>query len=161
MIDIPAVYHILPVSICFVVKQELSKIPLFGRTIGRMGMLFVDRSNPKKAYESLARGAQLIQSGTNVMAFPEGTRNRSDTLRSFKKGIFVLAKQAQVPIVPMAIEGAQDVLTKSGLMQKNHQVYIKIGAAIEPDIFAEHDEISLAAYTRQRVCELHESIDKL
>jgi 1-acyl-sn-glycerol-3-phosphate acyltransferase len=158
MIDIPVAYCVLPVSICFVVKQELKKIPMFGHSMASLGMIFVDRKNPKRAYQSLLDGAALIQSGINVMAFPEGTRSKDGVIKPFKKGIFLLAKQAKVPIIPMAIEGAQDVLSKKGLLQKTHLVHVKIGQPIDPRVFEHKDEKELSQYAYEQVVLLHQSM---
>ena len=63
LIDIPAAFTALPVPLCFVAKKELERIPIFGRAMKRVGMIFVDRRNPERAIESLRTGGALIRTG--------------------------------------------------------------------------------------------------
>ena len=108
--DIPAAFMALPCNIGFIAKKELESVPFFGRTMREAGMIFVDRRNPEKAIASLKKGGALIRSGVNIFAFPEGTRTKDGAIKPFKKGVFMLALEAGVPIVPMAIAGAREVL---------------------------------------------------
>lgn len=89
----------------YVAKAELFRVPVFGQAIRWIGMIPIDRENRKAAFESLERAAEKIRQGNPVVAFPEGTRGDDYALRPFKKGPFVLAITAGVPIVPMVIHG--------------------------------------------------------
>ncbi|MEO7646797.1 MAG: lysophospholipid acyltransferase family protein [Gemmatimonadaceae bacterium] len=89
----------------YVAKAELFRIPVFGQAIRWVGMIAIERENRKSAFGSLERAAAKIRDGNPVVVFPEGTRGDNYALRSFKKGPFVLAITAGVPIVPMVIHG--------------------------------------------------------
>ena len=141
--DIPAAFMAVPSNIGFVAKQELEKIPLFGRTMRESGMIFVDRSNPQKAIASLKAGGALIRSGVNIFAFPEGTRTKTGFIRTFKKGIFMLGLEAGVPIVPMSITGARNVLPYGSFDPDPGVIKVRIG-----------DPISLDGYTKDNKDEL-------
>lgn len=109
-IDILALYKVLPGDLRFLGKKEVFKIPAVGFALRTMGMIEVDRSDHEAATRSISRAANELASGRSITLFPEGTRSRLKTMLPFKKGAFVLAIQAQVPIVPITILGADHTL---------------------------------------------------
>ncbi|MGI8619750.1 MAG: lysophospholipid acyltransferase family protein [Gemmatimonadaceae bacterium] len=89
----------------YAAKAELFRVPVFGQAIRWVGMIEIDRENRKAAFGALDRAAAKIKAGNPVVMFAEGTRGEEYALRPFKKGPFVLAITAGVPIVPMVIHG--------------------------------------------------------
>ncbi|MEO7084628.1 MAG: lysophospholipid acyltransferase family protein [Gemmatimonadaceae bacterium] len=100
----------------FVAKTELRKIPLFGFAIEAAGIVFIDRENRKKAFESYKVAAAEVYRGRAIVVCPEGTRGHDYRLRPFKKGPFVLAIAAQAPIVPTVVHGAREVMKKGSFL---------------------------------------------
>jgi 1-acyl-sn-glycerol-3-phosphate acyltransferase len=96
----------------FVAKKEIQRVPLFGRAAGEVAAIYIERQNRKSAFHSYEEAAERIKGGLNVAVYPEGTRGRSYQLRPFKKGPFVLAIAAQVPIVPLISWGSREVQAK-------------------------------------------------
>ena len=96
----------------YLAKAELFRVPVFGQAIRWIGMVPIDRDNRKAAFGSLERAAAKIREGNSVVVFPEGTRGAEYPLRSFKKGPFVLAITAGVPVVPMVIHGTIERMRK-------------------------------------------------
>ncbi len=96
----------------FVAKKEIQRVPLFGRAAGEVAAIYIERNNRKAAFTAYEEAAKRIKGGLNVVVFPEGTRGRSYELRPFKKGPFVLAIAAQVPIVPVMTWGSKEVQAK-------------------------------------------------
>ncbi|MES3033880.1 MAG: lysophospholipid acyltransferase family protein [Gemmatimonadota bacterium] len=94
----------------FVAKQELRKIPIFGRGAEAVGTIFVQRKSRKSAAEMYETAARRINEGASVVVFAEGTRGHDYPLRPFKKGSFVLAMTAGVPIIPVLIMGTREVM---------------------------------------------------
>ena len=109
--DVPALAATLP-RYKFVAKAELFKVPVFGQGIRAAGMIEIQRENRKAAFGAYDVAAQKIQAGNSVVVFPEGTRGYEYPLRPFKKGPFVLAVAAGVPIVPVILHGTIEVLRK-------------------------------------------------
>ena len=109
--DVPALALTLP-RYKFVAKAELFKVPMFGPGIRAAGMIEIQRENRKAAFGAYDLAAQKIRAGNSVVVFPEGTRGHSYQLRPFKKGPFVLAVAAGVPIVPVILHGTIEVLKK-------------------------------------------------
>jgi 1-acyl-sn-glycerol-3-phosphate acyltransferase len=96
----------------FVAKQELRKIPIFGRGAEAVGTIFVQRRSRKSAAEMYEKAAARINEGASVVVFAEGTRGDDYALRPFKKGSFVLAMTAGVPIIPVIIMGTREVMPR-------------------------------------------------
>lgn len=112
--DVLALASSLP-SYSFVAKAELFRIPLFGRGALAVGTIPIERDNRKQAFESYRVAAERIRAGASVVVYPEGTRGKSYALRAFKKGPFVLAVAAGVPVVPTIVHGSIEVLPRNSL----------------------------------------------
>jgi 1-acyl-sn-glycerol-3-phosphate acyltransferase len=89
----------------FIAKKELFKIPIFGAAARATAGIEIDRGNRKAAFQAYETAARDVKEGLSVVVYPEGTRGRDYQLRPFKKGPFVLAIAAHVPIVPTIIYG--------------------------------------------------------
>lgn len=112
--DVPALARVLP-RYKFVAKAELFKVPFFGGGMRAVGMIEIQRENRKAAFGAYDVAAERIRAGNSVVVFPEGTRGHAYPLRPFKKGPFVLAIAAGVPIVPIIIHGTIEVMRKGSL----------------------------------------------
>jgi 1-acyl-sn-glycerol-3-phosphate acyltransferase len=112
--DVPALATVLP-RYKFVAKAELFKVPIFGKAMRAAGMVEIQRENRKAAFGSYEVAAERIKHGNSVIVFPEGTRGLAYPLRPFKKGPFVLAIAAGVPIVPIIVHGTIEILGRGSL----------------------------------------------
>ena len=89
--------------VCFVLKQELLKIPFFGWGLKLMDPIAIDRSNPRQAMrQTQEQGLQRLADGHSVLIFPEGTRIKPGETGKFARGGSNLAVEAKVPVVPIA-----------------------------------------------------------
>lgn len=107
--DIPTLYAGLPHHFSWIAKIELFRIPLFGYAMKRAGYLPLDRSDGRRALKTMETAAEKIRNGVSVIVFPEGTRSMDGKLIPFKRGGFLLAAKAGVPIVPFTINGTARV----------------------------------------------------
>ncbi len=114
--DPVVLYAKLQKHLRFIAKRELFKIPLFGSALRATGMIPVDRTGSDRDKESIANAVEAVRSRASILFFAEGTRDPEGRLRPFKKGAAVLAIQAQVPLVPLALAGTKDVLHKQSLL---------------------------------------------
>jgi 1-acyl-sn-glycerol-3-phosphate acyltransferase len=96
----------------FIAKREILSVPIFGPAARACGTVPIDRNNRKSAFSSYQEAAEFIQGGRSVIVFPEGTRGKSPELRPFKKGPFVMAIAAGVPIVPTVIQGTLAIMPR-------------------------------------------------
>jgi 1-acyl-sn-glycerol-3-phosphate acyltransferase len=111
-------------------KAELRNVPLMKTVFDVGGFVPVDRVDHEKAMASLARGAASLRAGNSFLIFPEGTRSRTGALLPFKKGGFIMAIQAQVPIVPVAIVGGRDAMRKGSPWVRPVHVSVRIGRPV-------------------------------
>lgn len=100
----------------FIAKRELFSIPIFGSVLRATGMIPVDRSGGERDKEAIAKAVEAVQSRVSILFFAEGTRDPDGQLHPFKKGAAVLALQAQVPLVPLAVAGTKEVMQKQSLL---------------------------------------------
>jgi 1-acyl-sn-glycerol-3-phosphate acyltransferase len=141
--DIPVLLSELPVQFRWLAKAELFRIPIFGRGMRGAGYISIDRSNRKSAFQSLTRAAESIRAGTSVLIFPEGTRSPDGRLQPFKKGGFMLAVDAGVPVVPIIVRGTFDIMAKSGWAIRRQQVIVDILPPVDASRYTrkEKDEL--------------------
>lgn len=145
----------LPGRYRFVAKKELSSVPIFGRAFEACGHVSVDRGDRGAAVESLDLAARQISSdSSSIVMFPEGTRTRTGELQRFKKGAFVLAIQAGVPIVPVAIVGSRAIMPKGAWTIKPGKIDVRIGAPIVVEGLDHSDRDGLLRRAFDAVAEL-------
>jgi len=111
-------------------KAELRKVPIMRTVFDVGGYVPVERSDRDKAIESIKRGSESLRSGNTFLIFPEGTRSRSGELLPFKKGGFIMAIQAQVPIVPVAVSGGRAAMRKGSAVVRPVKVTVRIGRPV-------------------------------
>lgn len=124
--DPPALVLALGLQYRWVIKKELRKVPLFGLALETSRNLFIDRSRGSDALESIKRGVAQLPEGTSILIFPEGTRSWDGKLLPFKKGGFVIARDGQLPILPVTIRGSHDRLPKGHAAFTSGQIEIVI-----------------------------------
>ncbi len=152
-LDIWAVTAAIPREVRFVAKKELFRIPVFGWYLALGGHVKVDRRDRGQALASLAAAGRKVASGTSLIVFPEGTRSRDHRVHPFKKGPFVIAVEAQVPIVPIAIVGAGAITPKEHIAVHPGTLRVGIGHPVHPRDFPHRDD--LLREVRRRIIEQH------
>jgi len=157
-LDIPAAFAVLPVDLRFIAKHTLRKVPFLGWYMSWTGMVFVDRTNSTQAVGTLNAAAERVRAGVSLLAYPEGTRSRDGRVLPFKKGPFVLALQAGVPVVPIAIEGSMRVMPAHLRPFRPGPVRMAIGAPIHTAEMRLEQREELVQRTRDALLALHASI---
>ena len=157
-IDIPCLMQSIDEPLFFIAKKELKKIPFLGWYMSAVGMIFIDRSDRKKAILSMKNASEEINKGKSVFSFPEGTRTRDGKVGMFKRGTFSLAINSNVDIVPIAIKGAKEVIPATKFEINPGIVKIKIGTPIPSDDWNQENVDSFAKEVKSKVIELQASI---
>ena len=132
-------------------KIELKKVPILSQYIKVVGMILVDRKNRERAMASMRTAIQDIQGGKSIAAFPEGTRTKTGELLPFKKGIFTIAKEGRIPIVPIAIVGSAKALASGSFFIRPATVELRILPALNSDEFFNMSIEEMADYTRSLI----------
>jgi len=157
-LDIVAAFLVLPVNLRFVAKHVLKYVPFLGWYMWVTGMIFVHRNRRGSSMGSLREAGARVRGGANVLVFPEGTRSRDGELLPFKKGAFVLAASAGVPIVPIAIEGSGRCMPAAGFRVRPGVIRIKVGAPIPSAGPGSGDIDALARQTRDTIAAMIASL---
>ena len=115
--DTPVIFASLPYQLRIIAKESLARFPVLGWHLRRGGHLFVDRRHPDRA-GILRRWRALVSEGLSLIIYAEGTRSRDGHVARFKGGSFLLAIEAGLPIVPVAVIGTREVMPKGRLRDR-------------------------------------------
>jgi 1-acyl-sn-glycerol-3-phosphate acyltransferase len=158
--DILAILAWLPVPVKFVAKKELFSIPLYGGALRAAGHVRLDRARAREAMDVYARAAkQIVERRLTMLVFPEGTRTRTGELLPFKKGAFVLATLAGVPIVPAYIANTFGIQPKGSIRVHPRPIRILLGPPIATQGLEVGDRDQLADRVREAVAALRARVD--
>lgn len=151
--DILALVTTLGIQFRWVIKRELLKIPLFGYALYAARNIFIDRSDPKKAMDSIRNGLDRLPPGAGVMFFAEGTRSPDGSIREFKKGGFVMAMERGLPLLPVAVKGSREILPKGALTVSPGLIEVVVGDPIPSAGYSPEQLDALIQKTREAVIE--------
>ena len=110
--DIFSIYGFLDHNFRWMMKVGLRKIPFVGRACAAAGHIFVDNSSPAAIRRTMEKAEKTLQGGMSVVVFPEGSRTKTGHMGAFHKGAYQLSMEFGLPVVPVSIDGAYDVLRR-------------------------------------------------
>ncbi len=126
------VWFTLVPDCCYVLKRELTKIPLFGDLITAAGQIPIDREAGATAVRSLLRdGTEALKDGRQVVIFPEGTRSEPGTVGALQPGIAALAARTGLPVIPVATDSGL-CWSRKAFVKHPGVITIAIGAPLPP-----------------------------
>lgn len=137
--DIIALYGWLGIDFRWVMKQEIRKVPFLGYACYRVGHVYIDRKNKAAAIQSLEAAKERVHSGTSVLFFPEGTRTSNSALKPFKKGAFKMALDLGLPILPITLNGTDQIVPNKSLNVMPGKVDMVIHPAISTEGMTEEN----------------------
>ena len=129
--DAPAIVGAIPRRIAILAKKSLFTIPIVGTAFRLAQFVPVDRARPERAAASIEVAADKMKQGMSFLIYPEGTRSPDGRLLPFRRGAFVLAIKAGVPVVPVACSGAHRVIAKNSYRIRPGHVVVRFCPAIE------------------------------
>jgi 1-acyl-sn-glycerol-3-phosphate acyltransferase len=125
-LDPPLLFAYLGQNVGAIAKIELTKIPVMKQGFPLAHVVPIDRRNRERAIESTRRGAEELRRGNSLMAFPEGTRTVDGKVKEFKKGVFYMAIEAGVPVVPTIVNDTRLVMRKGSNVVTPGDVYLEV-----------------------------------
>jgi len=150
--DIPALMYGLGVQFRWVIKKELRRVPLWGLCLYASRHVFVDRSNMKKAIESIRHGVSRLPTGASLMVFAEGTRSGSSKVRKFRRGGFEIAIQEKMPILPVTINGSWKIMPDRNSMDfYSGPIEVIVGSPISTEEYSRENIRDLVEKTRDSI----------
>jgi putative phosphoserine phosphatase/1-acylglycerol-3-phosphate O-acyltransferase len=143
-------YNIIRRELTGVVKKEAENVPIIGPFLKMAEMSFLDRSNSKRAIEALQPAVDRLRRGLSVAISPEGTRSYTPRVGEFKKGAFHIARQAGVPIIPVVIRNAGELMWREDIAMRAGTVDICVLDAIDVCAWPEDSLAENIAKVRQQ-----------
>ena len=122
----------LDIPIHFIVKGELARFLPARLLLERFGVEFVDRFNARRGASDVRRIAEKSKSGQSIVFFPEGTFTRFAGLQPFRMGAFVTAARSNVPVIPVAIRGARNIVRGSHWFPYHGRIEVTIRPPVLP-----------------------------
>lgn len=148
-LDPPVVLPVLPGQSAVFLKKQLMNIPILGYAMRLGKFIPVERGGRRDAAQaSVVAAGDALQSGLNILVFPEGTRSKDGRLSTFKKGPFFLAAETLAPVVPMAISGTERMMRKGSAAILPGVARVQMLPVIEPKEFETREDLLRAVRAR-------------
>jgi len=144
MADIPLLLGTMKLNLRFMAKEELGKIPLFGRALRQAGYVMIKRGQNRDALNSLVDAINVLKKGHSLHIFPEGTRSATGELLPFKRGAFRVAMKGGAPVLPVTIIGSHLITPKKSLVINKGTIRVIIDKPIQPSSFGTLEELMAA-----------------
>lgn len=144
--DIPVLFASLPLQLRIISKASLGRFPVLGWHLRWTGHLLVDRA--RAGVSTLKQVAHMMQRGHSLIVFPEGTRSRDGRVGRFRRGLFLLAIEAGLPVVPVAVSGTRHVMRKGMLTTRPGDVALVVHPPLRTDNLSRADAPDLARRVR-------------
>ena len=137
--DIFLIYGYLGHNFKWMMKKSLKKIPFVGTACEFAGHIMVDRSSKASIRETMHKAEKTLRGGMSMVVFPEGSRSKNGRMQPFKRGAFLLAEELSLPVVPLTIDGAYNLLPKDGINIHPGKVTLTIHRPITPPADGKYD----------------------
>ncbi len=159
-LDVMVCFLAVPLPIRFLAKEELFRVPILAQAMRAIGIVEVARGGRSAAIRSVnLQSEKVIARGHSLIIYPEGTRSRDGTPQPFKKGAFMMATAAEMPILPVAIAGTRAIWPPNGLIRRGGRVVVTIDSPVETSglsrIDVERLRRTMEADISRRATELH------
>ncbi|MBQ7936147.1 MAG: 1-acyl-sn-glycerol-3-phosphate acyltransferase [Clostridia bacterium] len=141
----------MPNTESMVAKKELEKAPLLSNWMKAGKCIFIDRSSPRSGMLCIKQGAELLANNINVTIAPEGTRNNGGELLEFKAGAFKMATRAEVPVLPLCIEGTAAMFEANGKKLRPGKVLVTILPPVPTKGLTKEEQKELPAKVREQI----------
>jgi 1-acyl-sn-glycerol-3-phosphate acyltransferase len=141
----------IPRRVAILAKKEVFRIPILGTAMRMANLVPVDRENREAAAGTVDTSVKYLREGLSFAVYPEGTRSHDGRLLPFKKGAFLIAIRAGVPVVPVSIVGAQDLLRKGEWSVRPGEVIVRFGQAVDVSAYTVEQRADLMARVEELV----------
>jgi len=149
--DIFLIYGWLGIDIKWMMKKEIRRIPGVGFGSEKVGHIFIDRTNSKKALESINEAKRKLVNGTSVVIFPEGTRSQTGELGQFKRGAFKIAYDLNLPILPITVIDTKNILPRNSIDVRPGRARMVIHEPVNLNQFDEKNPELLVEEVRRKI----------
>lgn len=151
LFDILVLLGYLGKPVGFIAKKEIKRLPIINKWMELIYCVFMDRKDRRQSVRAIHEGIHHLKDGHSIVVFPEGTRSRGENLNSFKSGSLNLATRANVPIVPVAIDGTYQMLEEDNGRVKASTIKLTIEKPIYPKDYAHMKNGELAISLKETI----------
>jgi putative phosphoserine phosphatase/1-acylglycerol-3-phosphate O-acyltransferase len=149
LIDAMVTSRVVQRGFTVVAKAEVKQIPVLGQLLTLADVAFVERSNTSKAISAMQPAVEKLRAGISIVLAPEGTRSLSPRVGAFKKGGFHLARDAGVPIVPIVIRNAGEIMWRNAKVAQEGTIEVVVHEPVPTANWTRGDIDQWASRTRQ------------
>ncbi|OSC31598.1 haloacid dehalogenase [Mycobacterium vulneris] len=139
LIDALVTSRVVQRGFTVVAKAEVKQMPVLGQLLTLADVAFVDRSNTAKAISAMEPAVDKLRKGISIAMSPEGTRSLSPRVGEFKKGGFHLARDAGVPIVPIVIRNAGEIMSRNAKVAQEGAIEVVVHEAVPTTAWTKAD----------------------
>ncbi|MDE6369685.1 MAG: 1-acyl-sn-glycerol-3-phosphate acyltransferase [Muribaculaceae bacterium] len=129
--DIFSIYGYLNHNFKWMMKKSLERIPLVGYSCRKAGHIYVDNHSPAAIRQTMQDAEKQLAGGMSVVVFPEGSRTFDGKVHAFRRGAYTLAVEFGLPVVPVTIDGAFDVMPRTSWLPRPGHIKLTIHRPIE------------------------------
>ncbi|RKQ31369.1 lysophospholipid acyltransferase family protein [Oceanobacillus halophilus] len=151
LFDILTILGYLGKPVGFIAKKEIKRLPIISTWMELIHCVFIDRADRRQSIRAIQQGTNNLKNGHSMVIFPEGTRGEGREINEFKAGSFRLGTKANVPIVPLAIDGTYPILEANGGRIKSSTISLTILDPIYPEKYNEWKSKELAVKVQEEV----------
>lgn len=137
--DIFSIYGYLGHRFKWMMKKSLERIPLVGYACHKAGHIFVDNSSSTNLIRTMRAAEHQLSDGVSLVVFPEGSRTRDGHIQRFKRGAYQLSREFQLPLVPITIDGAYRVMSRTSLLPTYGTITLTIHKPVPPPEYPDGD----------------------
>lgn len=148
--DIFSIYGFLNHQFRWMMKKSLERIPLVGYACRVAGHIYVDKHSPAAVRQTMETAEKRLSGGMSVVVFPEGSRTKDGHIHGFRRGAYMLAMEFGLPVVPVTVDGAYDVLPPNALLMRPGRITLTIHKPLEA-CEQGHDLQQLMEQSRQAI----------
>jgi 1-acyl-sn-glycerol-3-phosphate acyltransferase len=154
--DILVLLAALPMSVRFLAKRNLFRLPFLGWSMAAAGFIPVDRESRSRSFALVESALARLQGGRSLVVFPEETRTRTGELLPFKAGAALLALKSGLPLLPIGIAGTLRIQKRGGFTITPSRVCLAVGEPIPVAGRSSRDRAALTEELRTSVALLRD-----
>lgn len=149
--DILAILAAINKPMGFIAKKELKKVPIVSRWMENIRCVFIDRDDVRESLKAINEGAENLKNGYSMGIFPEGTRSKGKNVGEFKKGSLKMATKANVPIVPVTIDGSYKIFEDNNGWLRKGEIKVSVGKPIYLNELSKEEQRDLAEIVKREI----------
>jgi 1-acyl-sn-glycerol-3-phosphate acyltransferase len=154
--DILVLLAVLPMSVRFLAKRNLFRLPFLGWSIAAAGFIPVDRESRSRNAGVVDAAIARLQKGRSLVVFPEETRTRTGELLPFKTGAALIASRSGLPLLPLGLGGTLRIQRRGGFTITPSRVTLCVGEPIAASGEGKRERAELTEELRGRIAALRE-----